>query len=69
MECLIYSPAFNSLKMAWVAGVGTTRSVAGPGIAPVAGCSQSPAGRAGWMENCTVPTRRSDDLEKHGVRV
>ena len=24
MECLIHSPAFNTVKMAWVAGLGAT---------------------------------------------
>ena len=27
MECLIHSPAFNCVKMAWVAGVGRTHPV------------------------------------------
>ena len=26
MECLIHSPAFNTVKMAWVAGVGATEA-------------------------------------------
>ena len=29
MECLIHSPAFNNVKMAWVAGVGEALALRG----------------------------------------